>query len=38
VLAGSLALGYGRFGGSNTINEFTYLQTVTINHDQHFAL
>lgn len=30
--------GYGRFGGSGPINEFTYLQTVTINHDQHFAL
>jgi benzaldehyde dehydrogenase (NAD) len=30
--------GYGRFGGADSIREFTYLQTVTINRDQRFAL
>lgn len=30
--------GYGRFGGAESIREFTYLQTVTINRDQHFNL
>jgi acyl-CoA reductase-like NAD-dependent aldehyde dehydrogenase len=30
--------GYGRFGGADSIREFTYLQTVTVNRDQRFPL
>jgi acyl-CoA reductase-like NAD-dependent aldehyde dehydrogenase len=28
--------GYGRFGGPEAIREFTDVQLVTINHDQHY--
>lgn len=30
--------GYGRFGGTESIREFTTVQMVTINHDQHYPL
>jgi acyl-CoA reductase-like NAD-dependent aldehyde dehydrogenase len=30
--------GYGRFGGTESIREFTTVQLVTINHDQHYPL